>query len=473
MSSPHVAATDRVPRVQKLAFSGGYCVEYLASGLTTGVLWLPFFNIGLGISPAILAMVLMGLRAWDAFLDPAVGNLSDNTRSKWGRRRPFIFVGAFLTAGLYLLLWRTPDQDSSAASIFILAAIGVTFFTAFTIWAVPFYSLQMELTPSYDERTRVAAWVAIAGKCVYFAGGWVLAIATSSWFLNPASGQPDLVYGMRALSWYIAPLILVLGLLPAIFVKERYYKTAVANQGSDPFLKSLRESFRCRPLWKLIGISCFLILGSSINNTLGQYVNIYFVNGGETAPAFVISGWKSTCVMIVGIIGIPIWTWLSERLDKKTIVLIMLSGTLFGHLLNLVCLRPDMPYLQLIPAVFETGAIGAVWLFVPSMKADVADFDEEATHKRREGSLNAVYSWFAKVGSVAGAGLGGIVIQMTGFDAGLGGQDPVTLERLRWLFIILPLLFWGFTIIFITRYPLTRSRLAEIREELEARRGEV
>ncbi|PAW77473.1 MAG: hypothetical protein B9S32_10770 [Verrucomicrobia bacterium Tous-C9LFEB] len=472
-AAPRIAAADRVPATQKLAFSAGYCVDYLAYGLTASVLWMPFFNIGLGISPAILGIILMILRAWDAFLDPAIGNISDNTRTRWGRRRPYIFVGAILTAGLYLLLWRLPIHLSSTNTILLLGLLGILFSTAFALWSTPFYGLQMELTPSYDERTRLAAWVAVAGKFVYFGGGWVLAIASSAWFVDQATGKPDIVHGMKTISWFIAGLIVILGIAPALFVKERYYKATAAKQNRDPFWQSLWESFHCRPLWNVIGISCFLVLGSSISNTLGQYVNIYYVNEGRAANAFIISGWKSTLVMIVGVTGIPIWTWLSERLDKKTIVAIMLGGTLVGHLLNIVCLRPDMPYLQLLPAVFETGAIGAVWLFVPSMKGDVADHDETITKRRREGSLSAVYSWFAKAGSVTGAGLGGLVMQMTGFDATLSMQSPDALSRMRILFIVLPILFWGCTLLFIWKYPLNRARMTAIRAELEATRGKV
>lgn len=469
-----IAAEDRIPSRQKAAFSLGYTVDYLAAGVTTGLLWMPFFNIGLGISPALLGLVLMILRGWDAVTDPLMGNLSDNTRTRWGRRRPYIALGAILTAACYLALWRLPVGLAPAPQFWALVLVGVVFFTAFTIWSVPFYSLQMELTPSYDERTRLAAWVAMAGKLVYLGGGWLLAFVTGKWFIDQTTGQADIVAGMQATSWGVAALILVLGLLPALFVKERYYAQTTARQARTPFWHSIRESWHCRPLWNLIGISFFLILGGAINNTLGQYVSIYLVNQGDIAAAAMLNGWKSTLVMIVGIAGIPLWTWLSERLDKKILVGLMLTASVVGHLLNLVCLRPDMPYLLLVPAVFETGAIGAVWLFLPSMKADVADHDELTTGRRREGSLNAFYSWFAKVAITAGAGLGGLAVQLTGFDVATGStQPPEILERMRLLYIGLPLALWSLTLIFIWKYPLSRPRMEELRHTLETRRGRL
>lgn len=468
-----VADKDRIPKVQKAAFSLGYGVDYMAVGLTTGVLWMPFFNIGLGISPAVLGLLLMLFRAWDAITDPVMGNISDNTRTPFGRRRPYIALGAVLTAFAYLCLWRLPANFAGQSQILVLAGLGLVFFTCYTMWSVPFYSLQMELTPNYDERTRLAACVAIVGKFIYLGGGWIMALATCSRFINAETGKPDLVLGMRTISWFIAGLVLVLGMLPALFVKERYYKKVVSSGHRTPFWKSVRESFQCKPLWFLIGISFFMILGSGISNMLGQYVSIYILNDGNLSAASVLNGWRSTGIMIFGVCGIPLWTWLSERFDKKKIVTFMLSGSIVGHLLNIVFLRPEMPYLWLISAVFETGAIGAVWMFIPSMKADVADYDEMSTEERREGSLNSFYSWFAKLASTVGAGLGGFVLQLSGFSAKLPAQTPDVLFRMKWLYIALPFLLWGCTLFFIFRYPLTRERLAQIRAQLEARRGDV
>lgn len=470
---PSTSVGDRVPIPQKLAFSLGYGVDYLAAGLTTGVLWMPFFNIGLGIAPATLGVLLMVLRAWDAVTDPLMGNISDNIRTRWGRRRPFIALGAVLTAALYLLLWRVPEWFGPGERVLALGVAGVVYFTAYTIWSVPFYSLQMELTPDYDERTRLAAWVAVAGKLVYVAGGWVLAIATCEWFLDPATGRADIVRGMRACSWVIAGAILVLGLLPACFVPERMYAAGASRQARTRLWPSLRESARCRPLRNLIGVSFFLILGSATASTLGQYVAVYLVCEGDLAQASVLNGWKATGVMIVGLLGIPLWTWLSARLDKKILVAGMLGGSVLGHLLNLVCLDPRRPWLMLVPAVFEAGAIGAVWLFMPSMKADVADHDELETARRREGSLNAFYSWFTKVAVTIGAGAGGFVLQWTGLQATVARQAPEVLAQLRIVYIVLPVAFWALTLLFLWRYPLTRARSAEIRTALEARRGAV
>lgn len=468
---PLISESDRIPIGQKATFSFGYGLDYLAAGLTTGVLWMPYFNIGLGMSPAVLGMLLMLFRLWDAVSDPVMGTISDNTRTRWGRRRPYIAAGALLTAVTYLLIWRLPTAFEGESRTIVLTILGLLFFTSFTIWSVPFYSLQMELTPNYDERTRLSAWASVMSKLVYLAGGWVMAFATSSLFLDPATGETDLVRGIRVTSLIIAGLIVVMGLTSAILLRERYYTSLAASMHKTRLWQSLKESARCKPMWQLVGISFFLITGAAINNTLGQYASIYILYQGDLSAASVLNGWRATGVMVIGLAGIPLWTWLSERLDKKTIVAIMLGGTVCGHLLNIIFLNPDRPYLWLISSIFEAGAMGAVFLFLPSMKADVADYDEVSTFTRREGSLNAFFSWFVKIAWTVGAGLGGLVLQMTGFDAVLGDQSPEILERMKWLYIGMPLLLWSTTLLFIGAYPLNRPQMAEIRKLLEQRRG--
>jgi glycoside/pentoside/hexuronide:cation symporter, GPH family len=202
-----------------------------------------------------------------------------------------------------------------------------------------------------------------------------------------------------------------------------------------------------------------------------QYASIYILYGGNLSEASILNGWRSTGVMIIGLAGIPLWTWLGERLDKKTIVAIMLGATFGGHFLNILFLDPERPYLWLISSVFEAGAMGAVFLFLPSMKADVADYDEIYTHTRREGSLNAFFSWFFKIAWTVGAGLSGFALQMTGFEASLGEQPEEILQRIKWLYIGLPLLLWSVSFLFIGTYPLNRTKMSDIRKELEDRRG--
>ena len=498
----HIPEKDRIPFGQKIAFAVGVNMGYASTSLLESVLWMPVFNIGFGISPITLGIILMIVRGWDAFADPIMGNISDNTHTRWGRRRPYLFVGAITTALLYPLFWYLPGSFGDQAKALYLTVVGIVFFTSFTVWSMPYYGMQLELTPNYDERTRLTVWMALAGKIFYLFSGWFMALvmllggiamgnlsmlegkgafvlkmasALQPWLRAVSHSTADekpVVAGMRVACWAIVLATLGFGLVPALFVKERYYKAAVVEKRPhEPFWKSIRESFSCGPLWILIGVSFFLSFGTASVSTLGYYMNIYYVHHGDLARATIVAGWKNTAAVIMGIVCLPLFMRLGERYDKRMAVVTIIGCVIFGHLLNYFCMTPKYPYLQILSSIFETCSLGAIWMFLPSMKADVADYDEIGTKRRREGSINAFYSWFVKVAGTLSIGAGGVVLQLTGFTAKVSDQPQPVLDRMFVVYLVAPLVFWGVALAFVWFYPLTRESSLKVRAELEARRG--
>lgn len=503
-SSPAaIAPEDRIPLRQKVAFALGVNMDIFCTSLTLNVLWLPVFNIGLGLNPVWLSGILVVLRVWDAFADPIVGNISDNARTRWGRRRPYIFVGAIALAALYPLFWHLPAGWGDLSRIIALTGIGLVFFTAYAVWSMSYYGLQLELTPSYDERTRLAAWGSIFAKLGYLIMGWIFAFVLllgalaqgdaaaledkgdfvrgvletlrplAAWVANPLPGESQVVVGMRVACWFIVAGMVVFGLSPALFVRERYYQAEAARQPKTPFLVSLRESFQCQPLWQLIGMTFFLLVGRAFIDGLNQYVNFYYVCRGDLALGATIAGWKATVVSVVGFASIPVLTKLSERFDKRVVVIAMLVLLTVGHLANYVLMNPEHPYWQIYAGLFEAIAVPAIWMFMPAMKADVADWDEHHTAKRREGSLNSFYSWFVKAALTISLVFNGAALAWSGFDAKLPAQPEVVVTRMFALYLGLPIAFWLAAIAFAWRYPLSRTAAVRIRGELEQRRGKL
>jgi GPH family glycoside/pentoside/hexuronide:cation symporter len=183
---------------------------------------------------------------------------------------------------------------------------------------------------------------------------------------------------------------------------------------------------------------------------------------------------KKLAMVVVGIALIPFWTWLAEKLDKKIVAGFLLFAGILGQVVSYFCLRPDMPYLQLIPAAFGSGVAAAIWLILPSMKADVADYDELHTGKRREGSINAFFSWFIKAGITGSAGITGVIVQyIAGINPKLEHQPVEVVDRLFAAYLIIPAIILMFPLYFIWKYPLSRQSMAEIRAKLEERRGSL
>lgn len=469
----HIPPEDRVPMKAKVFGGMGGFTDYMTTNITLGVLWMPILNIGFGLSPALLAIVNMLLKLFDAFADPFIGNLSDNTRTRWGRRRPYIFIFAIVVGMLTPLIWWLNPEWSTPAKIAWIAFFAWLLFFARSFYAMPYYSLMLELTPNYDERTRLAAWRTLFSKLFGLIGGWVMAIVTCRWFIDASTGEPDLVMGVRWVSVGIGILIILFGVAPAIFIKERYYEKDTSHQARTSFWKSIKLTFACKPLWLLIGMVFFNLLGLQSISAVGQYVNIFLVNKGRLADASILEGWKFTAMFVAGIASIPFWTWFCEKWDKRMAMLVILLSAVAGHLLNYFCITPEHPYLLLVPAVFNSAVAASIWLLVPSMMADAADYDEWKTEKRREGSLNAVFSWTAHGAIALGTGMSGIVLQLTGFDVVLKSQTPETLSNMFWVYLLLPVVLYSASLFFLKKYNLNRERMAGIRAELEARRGKL
>lgn len=473
MKAPHTAEEDRIPIFEKAIYSIGINTDSIASLILTSTLWMPFFNMGMKMPAFTLGVILMFIRIWDGITDTVMGNISDNTRTRWGRRRPWMVLGAVLCAIVYPAFWYMPEDWDFTAKTIYLSAVGITFFTCFTMWSVSYYSLQMEMTPDYDERTRLTAWMAVSGKLAASFGGIILTWATSDMFFNEAKGENDIILGMRSLCWVISLLILLFGAAPAFFLKEKYYASDSSKQKKEKLWPSIKESLDCRPLWILIAISFCLVLAFSSVGSLGYYVNTYYVFDGDKNEAAKVGMYRGLIITVFGIGLVPVWTWLGTRLGKKPMVIGLIFVSILGHLSLYIFLSPATPYLQLLPAVMEACTLSAVWMFLPSMKADIADYDELNTSKRREGALNAFYSWFIKVAFAVGVLLAGIAMTLSGYSPEMKVLAEDITSRMYHIYILTPAIILAIGLIFAFIYPFNREKMNEIRKKIEARRGKI
>ncbi|SDT94824.1 glycoside/pentoside/hexuronide:cation symporter, GPH family [Verrucomicrobium sp. GAS474] len=464
---------DRVPFWQKVAYGLGGPVEGTAIWIPQGNL-TPVFNIALGLNPALLGIVLMCWRIWDAAADQVMGNFSDNARTRWGRRKPFIVLGAILTALTMPVIWWMPHGLPEWQMFAWLLLGGILFYSCFSIWAMPYYSLQLEMSPDYNERTNITAYRAYAQQFLQLAGGWILALASLPIFSRLPGGAPDLANGMRYISLGLAALTLVLGVLPGLFVRERYYAKEASRQPKEPLWQGLKQTLSTRPFLWIITIVFTKTFGFGLIGTLGFYLNAYYACGGDLHLATKIGGVIATALFAPNLLAIPLCTWIANRWDKKTLLYITVLSGLCGSLSVSVFVTPAHPWLQVIPPLLM-GPVGiGLWLVVPSMQADVADYDEWMGGKRREGSFSAVFSWTLKATTALSGGLSGVLLVLCGFKSGPhAAQDPHVLATLKLFYIGTPLLFLIVSLFAISRYPLTREKVAEIRAALEARRGVI
>lgn len=471
---PPVAAEDRVPFMKKLAYALGGPVDIFSVWILVSIAY-PFFNMELKMRPLYVSIILMALRLWDSVSDPVMGCISDNFRSKWGRRRPFIFVGAILAGLTYPLIWWFPSSFSQEQVMFWVIGFGILFYTCFTVWAMPYQSLLMEMTPDYHERTRVTEIRGYFQTLAGFVNGWVWWITLRPVFANPETGAASTVNGMRYISLAIGALIIVMGVIPALFVKERYYESALTrNQEKIGLFRSLRETLTNRAFMVLCLFTVFFLLGTSIFDSYGRYVGTYFVLGGDWDKSSAFSGYGTVVYTLFSLSFIPIFRWLSERIGKNKCLALSVAMVLVSAATTWWTFTPTYPYLMLLNTVFIGAGYAGLWLMIPSMQIDVVDFDELKTGSRREGSFASIFSWVLKLSFCIGFLISGPLLETTGFDASLAGAQPeAVLRNMRIGYIAIPVSALVLALVLLKFFPITPEKAAEVRAQLEARRGNV
>jgi GPH family glycoside/pentoside/hexuronide:cation symporter len=469
-SAPPVASSDKVPLKEKLAYSIGQ-VGGLADAMENGLL-RPVFVVTMGISPALLSTLDAIYRLWNAVTDLFMGWLSDNTRTRWGRRRPYMFIGAILAALWMPTIWLF-DRSWELHWIIVWLVVfqlGITLFVA--IWNVPYQCLLLEISPSTAERTNVSAWRAYFGKAVGFIAGWVWYLSQLPVF-HDASGKPDIIKGALWVTLGGAVIAVSCALLPAIFCRERYYHQA-QKQVKLPIRTSIKLTFKNPVFVRLISFTALFAIGTGATESLSFFVRLYYVCGGDMKLAAAISGIGSTITLFTGIAAIPLCQWSVHRFGTRTTMLAIMATLFFTGVSTLVTLTPAYPYLSLVNGIFSSIAVTAIWVLIPTMNGDIADHDELRTNERREGAFASTFSWTLKFSLSVALAISGVLVELAGFNAKLAtAQPPEVLLAMRLLLAFVPAVLLGAAFWVTWRYPLTTPRMTEIRAELEARRGKL
>lgn len=476
-TAPH----DRIPFFQKIVYgTGAFVNNTLAAAIGNMMIIL---NLGFGMNPALVGLLGSLPRLTDAFTDPLMGYISDNTRSRWGRRRPYIFWGAISAGIVFALLWQMPLGRSEAYYFWWFLGGSIIFFLAYTVFATPWVALGYELTPDYHERTRLMGTQNFIGQFAYMISGYFLAITNLDFFETMADGAAGLAI-------VIGVVVIVIGVLPAIFLRERFTANATETVAVDAataepsyekmkrntklFFAGFATSLKFKPFLKLC-IATFLVFNGFIMIAAFQsYVIIYYVFGGDTKEGSLMFGHTMLVAAVSTFVIIILITWLCPKYGKRRAFYVTTGISMLGYLLKWVCYTPDVPLLVLLPPILIAFGFGGLFTLMPAMVADVVDADELETHKRREGMYGSIFWWVVKLGSAVALAVGGILLNATGFDVALGGdQAAKTIFHMRLLDIGIPVATSAIAIWAIYTYPITERKAHDIRTQLEARRGAV
>ena len=481
MSTLPATTDDTIALQQKLAYAAGMLVNNLQAAAFPAMVVI--LNLGLGIDPVYVGIIGFVPRIFDALSDPMMGYLSDHTSSRWGRRRPYIFVGAILAGLVFAGMWQMPNGQTESFYFWFFLVASVLYFLIYTIYATPFVAFGYEMTADYHERTNLHAFANTAGQLAWIGVPWFYAIMANEKLFD------NKVEGARTLAIFVGLTIIVLGVIPALLCREKKViaKSKSMAQGGfaanmADFFKGLLSSLKCKPFVKLCAATFLVFNGYQLGMSFALYVLIYYVFRGDDAAGGNLNGWFGSLTALATVAVIPLTAVISRRIGKRETFLLTISLSILGYAFKWIGYNESVPYLLLAACPRVAFGTGSLFTLMGSMISDVCDYDELQTGERREGVFGAIYWWMVKVGLALAGLLGGLLLKYSGFIS--PEPDPAnpevmlavtqsasTLFYLRLFDVVIPIISSLIALGIMWSYEIPESRAKEIRDELERRRG--
>jgi GPH family glycoside/pentoside/hexuronide:cation symporter len=473
-SKEQAPGRDRLTKSQKIVYGMGTANDMWGNWLYPSIVW-PVFNIFLHVNPALISTALMINRLVDALSDPLFGWLSDNTRTRFGRRRPYILVGSILAGLFFPVLFFVPTDWSDMSYFWFMILTSSVYITFVSCFNMPYQSLGNELTPDYNERTSVYAYRGAIQKVPEMAMFFAAAFITLSIFNDPETGEPNSLRGAQVYSTILGVCMIGIGLLIFLTLKERYYSAIVSRKTQTvSFTETIWKALKCRPFRAQLAMALAYGIGTSMVGTLGYYTTVYYVCNGDVALGSKWNFAMGLSNLAFGLMGVPFFAYIANRFGKRRAMMWVQCSAIVVFGLTWFLYNPNHPWMQLFAAGFIAFTQAAFWMLFGSIGADVIDYDELETGKRREGAFAACGTYIMKIGLAIGAGGSGFILGMTGFLAELGpDQSERTLDLMRFYLAVIPITGLLLALFALKRFGLTRERSMEIRKALEERRGTV
>jgi sugar (glycoside-pentoside-hexuronide) transporter len=431
----------------------GYSLPAFGSAMvliSVGVYLPKFYTDELLVGPALLSWVFLLGRFWDAVTDPVMGYVSDRTRTRWGRRRPYFLVSAVPIGVLFYYIW-SPATGLSQTGLFVhLLVCYLALYTFWTVFSIPYISLGAEMTMHYHERTRL-----FGARQAFFVAGTAVGTLAPVYFARHAGDAREGYSMMAAVFGALTMLLIVFAFTR---VKENRSHEA---PNPLPFFRGLRVTFKNRAFVVLVLVYVTSLVGSSFLAMLTPYIAQYVIHESWVVPYVVLA------FMGGSVSSIYLWVQLAKRFGKnKTWSLAMAIGTA-GYFLSLTY-HEGTWVRWIVLAVIVGAASGCTSAIGNAILADVVDSDELETGKRREGAFFGIMALLDKaaVGLAAFIGLRGL--HAIGYQPNVEQTESV-IFGMKFLYCLLPAICHLVALILFQRFPITREVHAGIRAELARR----
>ncbi len=444
----------KLTRGKKLMYGVGD-IGFSLTSTILGVYFLFFMIEVVGLRPGIAAIPILIGKIWDFINDPIFGHISDRTRTRWGRRRPYLLFGALPLAFTFTMLWYKPGYESTAALVAYYSIAYIIFEASATMLYMPYFALTPELTSDYDERTSLTSYrmfFSILGSLLAFT---LPAIIVGEF--TPENAPKVLLMGA------------IFGLVSALPMFITFFGTEEREDYSDLEKPTIFESLKS--VWKNVpfryGLGIFLATWISVDilqSSLLFYVK--FVVQREAQNEIIMA-----TIFVVAMFALPIWNWVSNRWSKRYAY--MYGIAFWGVVqLALITMGPSTP-LSIILVLCSMAGIGVAaahvlpWAILP----DAIEWYEYKTGERHEGMFYSITTLARKITSAGTVPLIGLVLEITGYQPNLAQQSVEAVKGIKMVIGPIPAILLALGIFIAYKYPLDRQDFTKIVEELKKRRA--
>lgn len=457
------------------------------------------FTLGFGLSPVLVSWCMLLPRLLDGFTDPVIAHRSDNTHTRWGRRKPYLIAGAVLGAIFLSAIWWANPAWSSSMQFAYLLTLCTLFYITYGVYSMAWSAVGYELTDDYNERSRVQAVGSFFLALVSLGAGWMYWLALrngfndglvetfkslvaagfdyskitavlSHAFQDTVKGSNSEIWGMRWISMIVGVIIVVAALVAAWGCRERFTHI---NREHPPITTALKETLRNKPFILLQMVSVCQMFAQRLG-VIGflVFIGTYYVCDGDKGEATKIIGWGTTIGTVLVFGMLPWIKVVTKWIGKKGALLAGTGILLVVAVLQPFTLVPGQPWLLLIPQLIFTLLTPFCFTIINAIVPDICDLDELHSGRRREGLFTAVMGLVAKMGISLSTLVMGYLLLWFGLD----GKNhailaPEMLQRLMWAPVLLNILFNVGALVFTLMFPMNEAAVAEVRHLLDDRRS--
>jgi GPH family glycoside/pentoside/hexuronide:cation symporter len=418
-----------------------------------------FYSDEILVPLGFIALIKALARAFDALTDPIMGWITDRTRSRWGRRRPWMLVGAPLAGLSFIALFAPPASLSPETAMVWFALAYVLYYLFHTIYEIPHGGLGAELTLDYHERNVLFGW-----RAPFLVAGTMVASTLPPLLIGALGGARA---GYTAFAIVFAIVLTVLYVNLVVQVRER---RDFVERRPNPLVPGVRRVMRNRAFRVLLAVYVTGSVTGAIPGLMMPYFTKYVLQPDDA------DRWLGIFLFVyfgAGFLCLPIWIWLARRLGKKTTWLVSFLPGLSGALMLFFLSGPGDLLLTAAILLWAGSAFSAGMFLGPSMQADVIDYDELYTGRRREAQYNGLWSVMSKFTVIPSMAVPLAILSSYGYAPNVPQSEAVQ-TAIRAIFGIAPAVTSAIAFLIALRFPIDQRIHEQIWQGIRAhQRGEA